>query len=85
MSNGVTGGPSPAEADGVSRSAPALENGNGQLHEDTGSEASDHQPPPSPEPELDQYDHERPIDPGPVASSDQVGSKCTLQRHCPVS
>lgn len=71
----IPGGSSPAEFDGANGLVSAQENGNCQLHEDTGSEASDHQPPPSPEPELDQYDHERPIDLGPVASSDQVGSK----------
>ncbi|KAK9854777.1 hypothetical protein WJX84_010661 [Apatococcus fuscideae] len=56
---------------GANGQVPPLENGNGQLHDETGSEASEQQQPLSPEPELDKYDHEQPIDPGPVSSRDQ--------------
>lgn len=67
------GGLLPQAPAGVNGHVPALENGNSQLHEETASEASDQQPPLSPEPELDKYDHEQPLHPGPVASREQVG------------
>ena len=70
-------GGSPAAAAPISNGHTAdPQNGTDQvLGLDSSSEASDSNPPQDPEPELDQFDHERPIDMGPIAGREQVGRR----------
>ncbi|KAK9848675.1 hypothetical protein WJX84_007946 [Apatococcus fuscideae] len=69
----LSSGGSPAAAAPISNGHTAdPQNGTDQvLGLDSSSEASDSNPPQDPEPELDQFDHERPIDMGPIAGREQ--------------